>query len=739
MGSYSKTQRHGRAALEAGGDSFFQEHNWTRVPRLVQWFLTLNCPLNCEHCLAAGEAASGDEMSLKEAARLIEQVAAMGVEEFLLTGGEPFARRDLPDIISILRSNGVRWSLNTAAMPTARTRRATEQWPPYFVAVSLDGPEKVHNAFRGRTGAFRDAMASISYFAELSEHGVAAGTTVTTRNFPHLGETFGLVLESAATTWGLHLLVPEGRAGNRRDLFLDRQQLRHLIRFAAAKRNHFPVTMADEIGYCGLWEPLLRDTPFFCGAGRMHCVVLPDGEVVPCTTLDVSTSAGNIRRKTLAEIWENGFAPLRTWSPKGKCAKCRYAIACQGACWLQRRHGTQCFKAVWDIPQPVKAACFAVCVGLAAAGLAAGDTALARERERVTPKGERSGLRIGRGRTDGPEMLDAERLERHIVRWYASQSSGRHLPKAKEAIGTVSPELAEDPAARYFAAFAEGKLSRVLAERVKLMKAALKTDQRSLSLIALMWRDITEWCLDGEGPEKRTPEERKVLQELLADLHASAKAWREEIFEKKLTPFLRRGGIPGRPMSKAAPRPFRYAMTGRDHNRWGWTIGRRRITKEFLRNHPYADSMQLSYEAEPNRGLKCVRNGTLMAADGRLAIFDVLVVPSLEKGDHFKLTLNIGRQKLHTVLPSDTELTYADVLRLTHEQNKAAVDKPAEASARAYPSTRGREAISLLGLPALHEARKRLEAEAKKDSKRDRERIHNLNRVKAQLADLYLF
>ena len=55
-----------------------------------------------------------------------------------------------------------------------------------------------------------------------------------------------------------------------------------------------PVTIADEIGYCGHWEALVRNEPFYCGAGRAGCAVLPDGEVVPCTTLDISTSAGNV-------------------------------------------------------------------------------------------------------------------------------------------------------------------------------------------------------------------------------------------------------------------------------------------------------------------------------------------------------------------------------------------------------------------------------------------------------------
>ena len=103
------------------------------------------------------------------------------------------------------------------------------------------------------------------------------------------------------------MLVHEGRAALRNDLFLSRSQLRHLIPFVARKRRIFDVEMADEIGYLGDFEPLVRGCPLSCGAGRSQCVILPGGDVVTCTTLDISCSEGNIREKPLREIWDSDF------------------------------------------------------------------------------------------------------------------------------------------------------------------------------------------------------------------------------------------------------------------------------------------------------------------------------------------------------------------------------------------------------------------------------------------------
>ncbi len=74
------------------------------------------------------------------------------------------------------------------------------------------------------------------------------------RNLPHLEETFRLVQASGAQRWGVHLLLPEGRAKARRDLFPSAPQMRQLLKLVARKRREFPVALCDEMGYAGEWE-----------------------------------------------------------------------------------------------------------------------------------------------------------------------------------------------------------------------------------------------------------------------------------------------------------------------------------------------------------------------------------------------------------------------------------------------------------------------------------------------------
>ena len=103
MGSHSLTARHQRpngphpeGEHEKGGVRCLE---WTRVPQLVQWMATLRCPLSCPHCLAVSRNSGFSDMPLVTVFGLIDQISFMGVEEFLVTGGEPLAREDLPEVI----------------------------------------------------------------------------------------------------------------------------------------------------------------------------------------------------------------------------------------------------------------------------------------------------------------------------------------------------------------------------------------------------------------------------------------------------------------------------------------------------------------------------------------------------------------------------------------------------------------------------------------------------------------
>jgi len=690
MASHSRIRNHKLSLTDGREAAFLAEHGYTRAPTLVQWMATLRCPLKCEHCLAASSETGFDDMPLSTALELIDEVAEMGVDEFLLTGGEPLARDDLPAVVDRLGGRGVPWSLNTSALPSVPMRAALERGPPQFVAVSLDGPKDIHDGVRGRKDAFEESLEAIRFFGGLPGCEVAAGTTVTTRNFGSLNETFHIAAHSGADQWGIHLLVPEGRAEQNRDLFLSKGQLRRLLRFVARKRRYFPVTMADEFGYCGDWEPMVRDLPFRCGAGRAQCVVLPDGSVVPCTTLDRSAAAGNIHDRPLSAIWADGFAELRAWQAEGKCQHCEYAPACSGGCWLLRRKGKQCFRTVWHVPEAVKtAAGVAVCLGALSAG-----ADLSAEPKSPTAKKSP----VVRKHSCHPD-LNAETsnaIERSIIEWYCRGLTpliGYREMERPAGPSRIDEALATDPAGSFLLLYMSGPLPNDIKKLSGPIQNALKTKHRSLALSALLWRIAMEWCLDVKEYSARSPEERQALREVLSAMETTTMQWRKEIFDRKLDPYLARGRVrirypfmvnkAGRPM-----RPFPQwidLVSDTSVERWGHGYRHRKkqeALEGFLDRHPFAEQMKLSLKAPPGSGLlrRSASGEERLKEEDFLGVYDILCTPGGDAGPTVKLDTSIRRRTYEVSLPPNAELTYADALQLAYAQNREAMDAEAKST-----------------------------------------------------------
>jgi radical SAM protein with 4Fe4S-binding SPASM domain len=681
---------------------FFRQHNYTLKPRFIQWMATLRCKMNCPHCLAADQPM--EDMALSTVDKLLEQVVRMNIAEFLITGGEPTCRPDLPEVIDMLHRRSINWTLNTAANPGPRLKSAIEKHPPRFVAVSLDGPEKIHDSFRGQKGAYRESLEAIAYYRSIVDGEVVAGTTVTACNYSYLEDTFLDVIQSGATAWGLHLLVPEGRAKKNNRLFLSRQQTRGMVDFCAARRKYFPVGMADEIGYLGEEEPLVREQPFFCGAGRTQCVVLPNGEVVPCTTLDVSASAGNILEQELSQIWASGFSALRNWQPSGACRSCQYAPACRGGCWLQRKNGTQCFKQIWRAPRLAGAAAgLAVCFGLSS--VQAGE-APPREPAPVKNTQEQQAQETA-------SRIKKSAIEAWIVCWYAACCRGRRARSPQAVRLVLQKQTKKEAANSYCLDVTNQQRKRDLVARCKSVDAGLKTQQVSLSLAALMWRDLAETCLDGRGPAERTKDQRQKLRNTLTALDKCASQWWRQTYEEKLGPFLIRG-MAGCYSYKGGPGLQTIMFRALNKERWGDI---KKVTNAYVKAHPFGESMEIEVNPEKGADLRLLVAGReqKLVNKTRLRIFNQIITPA---GQSRKLTVATGTQKLTVVLPPDCELTYADLLKLIYQQNQKAIDGNPSAINRKF------------ALPALRKAIGENELD-KKDAKK--------LKIQRTLVDIWLF
>ena len=178
---------------------------------VVVWNCTRRCNLACRHCYSDSTSARYDELSHEEAGEFIADIARFGSPALLLSGGEPFMRPDLMELMQEARDRGLAVTISSnGTMVSPARARAVAAAGVRYVGISVDGTPADHDAFRGRRGAYRRALAGI---AALKEQGVRVGVrvTLTATAIAALPDIFALVEREGIDRVCFYHLVPAGR------------------------------------------------------------------------------------------------------------------------------------------------------------------------------------------------------------------------------------------------------------------------------------------------------------------------------------------------------------------------------------------------------------------------------------------------------------------------------------------------------------------------------------------------
>jgi cyclic pyranopterin phosphate synthase len=146
--------------------------SWGREIKSVRVSVTDKCNFRCKYCMPAEGLAwlpRDEVLSFEEIARLVSVLAAMGVNEVRLTGGEPLARRDMPELVRMLAPiPGVDdLSLTTNGVLLDRLARPLVEAGLRRVNVSLDSLNHVRFAEITRRDALDRVLAGL---AEAERH-----------------------------------------------------------------------------------------------------------------------------------------------------------------------------------------------------------------------------------------------------------------------------------------------------------------------------------------------------------------------------------------------------------------------------------------------------------------------------------------------------------------------------------------------------------------------------------------
>lgn len=335
--------------------------DFNQRPFVAIWEMTQACDLACVHCRACAKPSrSPGELTTDEARRLIDQIAAMEVPVFVLTGGDPLKRPDVFDLVGYATEKNVRISVTPSATPLL-TREAIVRLKDAGLArlaVSLDGPTaQVHDAFRQVPGSFQWTMNAVRWARECGLP-VQINTTITRHNLEQVPSTIALLETLNISLWSVFFLVPTGRGkdvgllsaeefeqvfemlyeASRRVLFdIKSTEAQHYRRYLLQKRTDARrqgATPGQRMPHLSGSVPAggVERAPRGINDGKGFVFISHSGEVFPSGFLPLA--AGSIRHQPLAAIYRESplFRALRmTDNLEGKCGICEFREICGGS------------------------------------------------------------------------------------------------------------------------------------------------------------------------------------------------------------------------------------------------------------------------------------------------------------------------------------------------------------------------------------------------------------------------
>jgi len=312
------------------------------IPLAVLLELTHRCPLQCPYCSNPVEMErASNELSTEEWRKVLAELAEIGVLQVHFSGGEPTARKDLPELVRFATEVGLYSNLITSAVLLTREKLAElADAGLAHIQISFQGSEPV---LANRVGGFRNGHAKKLEAAQWARElglPLTVNAVMHRQNAHQLPEIIDMAVALDADRIEVANVQYYGWAlKNRAALMPTDAQIDEMTRVVEAAEQRLKGILA--IDYVVPDYHAIRPKKCMGGWGRQFFNITPAGKVLPCHAAETITDLNfeSVRSNhSIAWIWHNSEAFNRYrgtgWMPE-PCQSCAFKEVDFGGCRCQ--------------------------------------------------------------------------------------------------------------------------------------------------------------------------------------------------------------------------------------------------------------------------------------------------------------------------------------------------------------------------------------------------------------------
>ena len=275
-------------------------------PTDVSIITTYRCQMRCKMCdIWENPTDKKQEINAKE----LEMLPSFKFVN--ITGGEPFVRRDLEDIVEVMMKKSPRIVISTSGWHSERIFKLAERFPDIGIRVSIEGLSQKNDELRGREGSFDRGLRVLLTLKEMGIKDIGYGCTVSNHNSADmlwlykLSRELGMEFATAAFHNSYYFHKDDNEITNKDEVIGNFHKLIELLLKENSPKSWFRAFF--NLGLINYIRGRPRMLP--CEAGTANFFIEPYGEVYPCNGLEErywKESMGNIREaESFEALWNS--------------------------------------------------------------------------------------------------------------------------------------------------------------------------------------------------------------------------------------------------------------------------------------------------------------------------------------------------------------------------------------------------------------------------------------------------
>ena len=276
------------------------------LPKEVCIIVTYRCNARCNMCdVFHYPTRQSDEITVQD----IEKLPS-GLRFINITGGEPFVRQDIKEIVAVAKQKAGRIVISTNGYFTDRIVDLCQTYPDVGIRISIEGLQKNNDEIRGIPHGFDRGLRTLLTLRQMGIKDIGFGMTVQDMNCKDLiplydlADALGYEFATATLHNSHYFCKLDNKIADKKMVCGEFEKLIKRLLASSSPKKWFRAYFNF-----GLMNYIMGNKRFLtCEMGSESCFIDPTGDVLPCNGMNDKMSMGNIKTQPFNEIWTSPAA-----------------------------------------------------------------------------------------------------------------------------------------------------------------------------------------------------------------------------------------------------------------------------------------------------------------------------------------------------------------------------------------------------------------------------------------------